>query len=149
MYIWSIFLGYTVYINSFVVVCDFHIHHELWCLERNGTILTDVILQWECLSTSPPKNHAVLYIRAIYRISQISKKFALSASFRCLKPENTIKNFNMTCVAMRSRVLGNSHFLAKFAMLHICQTDKQRILKESKCCSISTYTIIGYCFQFT
>ena len=28
----------------------------------------------------------------------------------------------MTCVAMRSRVLSNSHFLAKIAMLHICQT---------------------------
>ena len=28
----------------------------------------------------------------------------------------------MTCVAMGSRVLSNSHFLAKFAMLHICQT---------------------------
>ena len=74
------------------------------------------------LSTSPPRNHAVLYIRAIYRISQISNFFAWSDSFWCLKPENTIKSFNMTDVAMRSRVLSNSHFLAKFAMLHIWQT---------------------------
>ena len=28
----------------------------------------------------------------------------------------------MTCVAMKSRVLSNNHFLAKFAILHICQT---------------------------
>ena len=33
------------------------------------------------LSTSPPKNHAVLYIRAIYRMSQISNFFSWSASF--------------------------------------------------------------------
>ena len=71
--------------------------------------------RYDILSTSPPKNHAVLYIRAIYRIYQISFFFffAWSASFWCLKPENTIKSFNMTCVAMRSRILSNSHFLAK------------------------------------
>ena len=85
------------------------------------------------LSTSPPKNHAVLYVRAIYRMSQISIFFfffffgggggvAWSASFRWLKLENTIKSFNMTCVATRIRVRSISHFLTKFAMLHRCQT---------------------------
>ena len=73
-------------------------------------------------STSPRKNHEVLYKRAIYRISQISNCYAWSASFWCLKPENIIKSFNMACVAMRSRVLSNSHFLAKFAKLHRSQT---------------------------
>ena len=76
------------------------------------------ILHYITLSTCPPKNHA----NSDSSYVSDFKKIAWSASFWCLKPENTIKSFNMACVAMRSRVLSNSHFLAKFAMLHRCQT---------------------------
>ena len=131
--------------------CQFFIHlHEDWMKSKTSTIKIFIIhlISWKTFlgksdtfflklrqkfvefkkfhailhyitsSTCPPKIHAnrdssyVCYLKKNCMVS-----FILTSYTR-----NTIKSFNMACIAMRSRVLSNSHFLAKFAMLHRCQT---------------------------
>ena len=53
----------------------------------------------------------------------------------------------MAFVAMRSRVLSNSHFLAQFVKLHRCQTPYFEGIQNAAKSKI--YTVICYCFQFT
>ena len=73
-------------------------------------------------STSPPKNHAVLYIRAIYRISQISIFYAWSASFDVLNQKTSLKVSIWLVLPWEAGYLATAIFRPNFAMFHIWQT---------------------------